>query len=201
MPHYNNGKIYTVRFNNSNEIYIGSTTQSLAVRFGGHKRNNTSLYKLIKSKYNDDWSVCYYELYENYSCNNKEELCKKEGEIIRQFKKDENYDCINKKIEARSDKQYKEDNIDKIKEYNKQYNKQYKKQYMIDNADKLKAEKQQYYQKNKEKISTDRKEKISCACGSCINKGDLSQHYKSQKHKKYLASLTTIIDTCDISNS
>jgi len=37
MPNYANGKIYTIRFHNSNEIYIGSTTQSLAVRFGGHK--------------------------------------------------------------------------------------------------------------------------------------------------------------------
>ncbi len=70
MPDYNNGKIYTVRFNKSNEIYIGSTTQSLAVRFGGHKNHyKCSLYQLIKSKYNGDWSVCYYELYENYSCN------------------------------------------------------------------------------------------------------------------------------------
>ncbi len=37
MPNYANGKIYTIRFHNSNEIYIGSTTQSLPVRFGGHK--------------------------------------------------------------------------------------------------------------------------------------------------------------------
>ena len=198
MPDYSNGKIYTIRFHNSNEIYIGSTIQSLAVRFGGHKHHNKcSLYQLINSKYNSDWSVCYYELYENYSCNTNEELNKKEGEIIRQFKKDENYDCINKKIEARSDKQYKEDNIDKIKEYNKQYNKQYKKQYMIDNADKLKEEKKQYYQKNKEKISIKNKEKITCDCGSGINKGHISQHYKSKKHQDYLVSLTCVINACD----
>ncbi len=98
MPDYNNGKIYTVRFNNSNEIYIGSTTQSLAVRFGGHKiPSSCSLYQFIKNKYNGDWKECYYELFENYSCSNKEELRQKEGEIIRQFKNDEHYICINKK--------------------------------------------------------------------------------------------------------
>jgi hypothetical protein len=99
MPEYSNGKIYTIRFHNSNEIYIGSTTQSLAVRFGEHKRkDNSPIYKLIQDKYNGNWEECYYELYENYSCNNREELCKKEGEIIRLFKDDENYDCINCRI-------------------------------------------------------------------------------------------------------
>ncbi len=32
---------------------------------------------------NNDWSNWYIELYENYPCNNREELCKREGEIIR----------------------------------------------------------------------------------------------------------------------
>ncbi len=47
------------------------------------------IYKLINNKYNGNWEKCNYELYENYSCNNREELCKKEGEIIRKFKDDE----------------------------------------------------------------------------------------------------------------
>lgn len=68
--------------------------------------NSCSLYKLIQDKYNGDWSVCYYELYENHSCNSKEELHKKEGEVIRLFKNDENYDCINCKIAGRNNKEY-----------------------------------------------------------------------------------------------
>jgi hypothetical protein len=106
MPNYANGKIYTIRFHNSNEIYIGSTTQSLAVRFGGHKiKSSCSLYQIIHNKYNGKWDECYYELYENYSCSNKEELCKKEGEVIRQFKNDENYNCLNYLIAGRTDKE------------------------------------------------------------------------------------------------
>ena len=105
MPDYSNGKIYTIRFHNSNEIYIGLTTQSLAVRFGEHKRKNSSpIYRLIQNNYNGNWCECYYELYENYGCNNIEELCKKEGEIIRLFKDDENYNCINCRIAGRDKK-------------------------------------------------------------------------------------------------
>ena len=183
MPNYSNGKIYTIRFHNSNEIYIGSTTQSLAVRFGEHKRRKSStVYKLINSKYNGDWSVCYYELYENYSCNNKEELCKKEGDIIRLFKNDENYDCINNRIEGRTNKEYYIDKIDKVK------------QYEIDNADKIKETKKQYYKDNIDKIKEYRKEKLNCDCGSCFTKLGLSLHLKTKKHQDYLASL--ILECC-----
>jgi hypothetical protein len=41
MSNYANKKIYTIRFHNSNDIYIGFTIQSLVVRFGGHKRNDS----------------------------------------------------------------------------------------------------------------------------------------------------------------
>lgn len=223
MPNYANGKIYTIRFHNSNEIYIGSTTQSLAVRFGGHKRDSSAVYKLIKSKYNGNWEECYYELFENYSCNSKEELHKKEGEIIRKFKNDENYNCINCYIAGRDFKEYHKEyveinaekekerykkyrlkNIDKLKEYRKQYyekNPEYNKQYREQNTDKIQEKKKQYYQDNKEKISIKNKEKITCDCGSCINKGDLSQHYKTKKHQDYLASLSCIIDASNESNT
>ncbi len=116
MPDYNNGKIYTIRFHDSNEIYIGSTTQSLAVRFGGHKRtDNSAVYRLINDKYDGNWEECYYELYENYSCINREELHKKEGEVIRLFLNNVNYICINCVINGRNYKEYYQDNADKIK--------------------------------------------------------------------------------------
>ncbi len=176
MPDYNNGKIYTIRFNNSNEIYIGSTTQSLAVRFGGHKRNkSSSIYKIINDKYDGNWDECYYELYENYSCNNKEELLKKEGEIIRLFKTDENFECINNRIAGRD-----------LKEYNKQYR--------ANNLEKEKERYNIYYDNNKEKVT--------CECGSYVSKCNLiKSHYKSKKHQMYILSSATVVGTCNESNS
>ncbi len=220
MPDYSNGKIYTIRFHNSNEIYIGSTIQSLAVRFGGHKMpSQCCLYQLIKDKYNGDWNECYYELFEIFSCSNREELHKKEGEIIRQFKNDKNYNCINKKIAGRTDKEYREDNaekrkqyyetnIDKIKEYKKEYSiknadkmKDTYKKYRQDNVDKIKEIQKQYRDENIDKIKKYKEEKIACDCGSCVSKGHLSRHYKSKIHQDYLTSLPTIINTSNESNS
>ena len=95
----------------SNIIYIGSTVQALAVRFGGHKVNKKgSLYQYIKDNYEGDFKACYIELIENFECNNKEELNKREGEIIRQYKADNNYIVLNKNIAGRTYNEYDEDN-------------------------------------------------------------------------------------------
>jgi hypothetical protein len=220
MPNYSKGKIYTIRFHNSNEIYIGSTTQSLAVRFGGHKRrDNSAVYRLIQDKYDGNWQECYYELYENYSCNNKEELCKKEGEIIRLFKNDENYDCINCVIIGRTKKEYKKDNPqmvkkyyqnnkDKILEKNKQYyknniekEKEKRKQFRVQNTDKIKEQNKKYRKENADKIKENNKEKITCDCGSCINKIGILRHLKTKIHQNYLSSLPAVICDCNESHT
>lgn len=91
MVNYELGKIYTIRSSETVGVYIGSTCQSLAVRFGGHKahykRNNS-----ITSRHIFDYGVenAYIELLENYPCNSKEELHKREGEHIRMME-----NCIN----------------------------------------------------------------------------------------------------------
>ncbi len=162
MPNYSNGKIYSIRFyDNDKLIYIGSTIQILAVRFGGHKRDiKCSLFQYIQEHYNADFKCCYMELLENYECNNKNELDKKEGEIIRKYKADNNFIVINKNIAGRTQKEYYQDyyqnNADKIKEQIKEYRKynadkikEHKKQYQIDNADKIKEYQKQYYEKKK----------------------------------------------------
>lgn len=99
---YNNGKIYTVRcLINPELIYVGSCTQPLTKRFSGHKSDckkggSISLYKHI---IDNDWSDWYIELHEYYPCNNREELCKREGEVIREI------GTINKNVAGRSQKE------------------------------------------------------------------------------------------------
>ncbi len=140
MPDYSNGKIYTIRCKtDDSKIYVGSTIQPLAVRFGGHKRNSRTErkkhYKLY-AEINDNWDDWYIELYENYPCSCKEELCKREGEVIRLIGN------LNVRIEGRDKKQYCIDNVEKKKEYDKQYR--------IENADKRNTQKKEYYLKKKE---------------------------------------------------
>ena len=87
MSDYSNGKIYTIRNRDDNtKIYVGSTTQPLYKRFYKHKENS-KMERCMKMKLyvevNGDWTNWYIELYENYSCNSREELNKREGEVIR----------------------------------------------------------------------------------------------------------------------
>ena len=156
-------KIYLIRNkNNENLIYVGSTIQPLAVRLAGHKRTsrkercmNFKLYIEV----NDDWNNWYIELFENYPCESKEQLLKKEGEIIRLI------GTLNTKIEGRDKKEYYIDNAKNIIEKQKQYyidnaNKivEYQKQHYIKNAEKLKEQAKEYRIKNAEKIKEQRKQ-------------------------------------------
>ena len=87
MPNYQNGKIYSIRSRSRPDlVYVGSTTQPLSKRLGEHKtpRKKTSSKQII------ELGDAYIELIENYSCENKEELLKREGEIMRSM------ECLNK---------------------------------------------------------------------------------------------------------
>jgi hypothetical protein len=78
-------------------MIVGSTIQPLHKRFYDHKSKyfsecNTLLYTKMRDTNNiDDW---YIELYENYPCTNKEQLNRKEGEVIRKIA------TVNKRIQG-----------------------------------------------------------------------------------------------------
>lgn len=115
MPDYSKGKIYCLRSHQTDNVYIGSTIQTLAKRKGGHISAYNSYLKKKCSwmtsfdivKYGD----FYIELIEDYPCENKQHLEKKEGEYIRDRV------CVNKIIVGRTDKEllnkYREKNKDK----------------------------------------------------------------------------------------
>ncbi len=154
---YSRSKIYqiipTCEFDEG-DIYIGSTVRLLSERMAQHRRQLTCSSKILFEKYGVQ--NCKIELIEEFPCENKEQLLKKEGEHQRAIK------CVNARISGRTTKQYYLDNADKIKEYNidnadkirernKQYyldntdkKKEYDKQYNIDNADKKKEYNKQY---------------------------------------------------------
>ena len=100
-----NGKIYTIRSPNTDKYYIGSTTQKyLSERMAQHRcHKNTKAREII------NLGGAYIELLENYKCNTKDELYKREGELQRIYKND----IINKQISKRSKEEYEEDNKQK----------------------------------------------------------------------------------------
>ena len=148
---YKRGKVYTIRCRYDDSlIYVGSTIDKLAKRMAGHRLNEKcSLYKLV----NGDWDNWYIELYEDFPCNNREQLEKREGEVQRQIA------TINNRIAGRTRKEYRKENRDKLMEQCKQY-----------------------YQDNKDKLLEKAKDKCKCdLCGAEIIKYGLKRHRRSLK--------------------
>lgn len=162
---YKNGKIYKIVDNAYTKMYIGSTTQPLCKRFWCHKSKykkwlENKKYKISAYDLFDEFSIenCKIELIENYECNSKEELEKKEGEHIK------NNNCVNKYVAGRTQAEYYVDNKLKINEKNK-LNK-------ILNKDKYKEQQKEYRQKD-----------VICECGNSYKQGSKSKHIKTNVHK------------------
>lgn len=175
MPNYSNGKIYTIRcITDENLIYVGATTQSLSVRFAEHKRSKrTAISHLVCDSYNNDWSIFYIELYENYPCNSKEELDKKEGQITRDI------GTINKCIAGRTKKEWFNEHPAYLQKH-----KDICKTWRENNKEKL----QQYRQNTKlERNEYDRnRPKCKCQCGGCYSGSNKRRHERSNLHQEFL---------------
>ena len=151
MNKYNNGKIYTIRCTDDNNlIYVGSTIQPLYKRWNDHKKRynkekNKEYNKLLYVKMREIGIDNFYiELYEDYPCEKKEELNRKEGEFIRQL------GTLNTVIAGRTPKEYYDDNKELISEKGRQFRDEHK--------DEIKKRHQIYKKKNKEMINEKRKD-------------------------------------------
>lgn len=160
------GKIYKITCSENNLTYIGSTFNYLKQRLSEHKsdykryldgkRNYVSSFEIVK------YESAKIELIKEVEVQNPAELKTIEGTYIKQYKKDDKLNCTNMLIAGRTGKEYKEDNKDKIKEYQKEY--------YIDNLDKIKKHKNQ---------------KHSCEiCKGKYTTSHKAQHIKSIKHQK-----------------
>ena len=155
---YSNGKIYKIiSFSNPDVVYYGSTVNSLNKRMSQHRAPSN---KCI-SKQIIDFGDAVILLVENYPCENKEQLNRKEGEYIL------NNDCINKVVAGRT-----------LKEYSHKY--------YIDNKEENKIAQKEYYELNKEKQIARQSVKYDCICGNTLTIGKKARHNKSQHHLKHL---------------
>ena len=158
MVNYQNGKIYKLWSPLGDLVYIGSTTQKLCYRLGGHKKDYKCGYLQATSKLLfDEYGIenVKIELIENYPCNNKTELLRKEGEHIRAN------NCVNKCIAGRT----------KGEEYQ-------------DNKEKYIKRSHKRYHNNKTEINTKKKANvITCdICNTKVRKSDYARHELSKTH-------------------
>jgi len=194
---FQNGKIYTIRSHQTNKYYIGSTNQkTLSQRLGKH-RVNYKLYLTNNINYISSFEILQYtdhyiELLELYPCNTKDELHRREGELIRQFKSD----LVNINIAGRTSKEHYNDNKEYYKQYiinsairiaeykvnNKEQMAEYHKQYRVNNIEYLLEYHNQYYNDNKQHITEQKKQPYICECGLTITNSVKARHMKSTKH-------------------
>jgi predicted GIY-YIG superfamily endonuclease len=115
MPNYQNGKIYRIVCNQTGLQYIGSTTIPLASRLSQHKKlfkdGKSGTSKLVLE--NNDYNIV---LIEDYPCDRKEELLKRERYFI------ETVHCVNIKVPLQSQKEWYEKNKDRLIEQQKIWN-------------------------------------------------------------------------------
>jgi hypothetical protein len=141
---YADGKIYKITSPSTSKIYIGSTRQSLQQRFSNHISNYSSN-RGVKSAEIIKHNNATIELIEDYSCNSKRELEKREAYHIKQ----NIANCVNKCIPCRS-----------------------KREYWLD---------------NKADIDELRGFHINCECGGSYIVKHRTTHFKTTRHKTYLA--------------
>lgn len=165
---YSKGKIYSIRSYKTDLIYIGSTCQPLSKRLNMHKasynyylKNGTLKYMSSKIYELDDSP--YIELIKNYPCSCLDELRREEGKHIRSM------ECVNKKVEGRTKKEWYNDN--------KEQRLEYQKEYYENNKEKVK----EYREQNKDKIN----QKFICPCGGKYTKQNKTQHERTNKHIEF----------------
>ena len=198
MPtNYKNGKTYQLISDETDFIYVGSTTQQLAKRFWDHKDKakkglKSKVYQTMRDIGIETFRIV---LINEFPCETKEQLCAEEERCRKEINQEK---LLNTKrcyanvpfglpVEEYK-KEYSKENKDKIQEYQKEYIKE--------NKDKIKEHKKEYYKENKDKIREhkkeyykENKENITCDCGSIVLTIRQSRHLKTKKHIRYIQSL------------
>ena len=155
MPDYKNGKIYCIRSYLTDDVYIGSTTSPLSTRMVSHRtkfKNGIYITSQEILKHGD----AYIELVEDYPCDNKEQLHRREGQVIRATDK-----CVNKFIAGRTHAEWCHDNREAYLQQKTEYY-QANKAAIIQRVKEFQAtHKEQINQRRRERYALKKAQKIT----------------------------------------
>jgi hypothetical protein len=200
------GRVYAIRSHQTTDIYIGSTKQILSKRMSDHRKEQ-KLYLKTNKKYMTSFDIikykdAYIEILFEGEFESINALRAKEGEYIREM------ECINKRIEGRTQQEYYEDNkphiLEEAKEYyrenkphilervNKYYEihkeekHEYNHKYYENNKKELTEYQSKYREIHKEQIKEKSCKKNTCECGGHFTHTHKSTHEKTKKHQLFL---------------
>jgi group I intron endonuclease len=173
---YSKGKIYKITNDFNNDIYVGSSCDTLIKRFSYHKKDSKKeknkehpFYKLMNEIGHTRFRI---QLVEDCPCEDTYQLRQREGHFIREM------GTLNLVIAGRTRTEYKQDNKEKLREKEKEYRE--------NNKEIINKKKKEFRKEHKEEIKEYKKTPITCECGACIQKGELWRHKKTQKHQLFL---------------
>jgi len=177
---YKNGKVYKIEpivDHDDGDIYIGSTCQPyLSSRMNQHRRQRNKINGCKSNLLFDKYGVenCNIILIESIEANNKMELQQREAHYIKTLK------CVNKCIPLRTDKEYKKDNKEQIKEQKKIYAKEYRK----NNKNNISIKRKKIYLHNKNKILE--QQRLSYEANKDARNARRRELYKLKKQQEQL---------------
>lgn len=192
---------------NITDLYIGHSCNLVQRRYKHKstcccektKNYNLKVYQFIRENGGwDNWSVIEID---KCPCLDFEEASKIERYYIEKLnatlnmiipsRTNKEYCDTNKEIRNKKNKEWRKINKEKIKEYKRTQNKEWRN----NNKEIIQQKLSEYYEKNKDIINEKRKEKITCECGSILNKTSLIQHKKSQRHIGLMEQLNNAVSS------
>ena len=158
---YSQAKIYKITNDYNDDIWIGSTCDTLVKKFSVHKaesirnlRKDCIIHNLIREHGFDRFRI---ELIEDFPCDDVYHLRQRQGHYIREL------NAINKYAD---DKDYREKNREHIKERYKEY-----------------SQKPEVKERIKERSS----ETVVCECGCSLRRDSLLRHQKTKVHLNFIS--------------
>jgi len=158
---YARGKIYKIVSENTDKVYVGSTTEKTLARrlakhvelhreyLKGNQRRYTSSFDIIEK---GDYSIV---LLENFPCESKDELFARERYYYEQQKQS----IVNIKPPILTQQERK---------------------------DYRNKKKQSYINRHREEVQAKRQQKFDCECGGHYSRSAKSRHFNSILHKTYI---------------
>lgn len=193
---YKGGKIYKIVSDLTDDVYVGSTIQSLSERFSDEKSDYNRYLRGTLDHHRDVIKLfeqdpnCRIQLIEDFPCDNKSQLREREGYWMKATP-----NCINFRIAGRSKKQWYLDNEEKVSRRkkvhyvaNKERITQQGKLYRAKNREDIARRRKIYRETNKDKIKAHKSKQVHCdVCDCDVRKDSVRRHEKTIKHQTNLA--------------
>ena len=185
MNKYQFGVSYKITSNKNTETYIGSTTMDIETRLIKHKcdakqRPHLSKFFTFMNEHGrDDFDI---DIVEEYPCETKEQLEKREGEIIREM------GTLNQRKAGRTRKEYKQEFAEYLKVFARENKKKWRTENREHYVEKERGYKKTYREKYKEELKEKTSTKVECECGGHYTMSHKAEHIQSKKHQKYLGT-------------